>query len=544
MDYSDFFVIFVLLNLKTDKHMMNEYQQTLNRVNNLQQTENGATGYSTSGQNLVDLNFRVPSNHNNVSGADVEIFANSLKEDLVTTVKWLFYLRDVREGLGERDSFVKLFMALNAYDEDSALKVLHLIPEYGRWKDVVDIFSRTAEGSNLSNAICSLIGKQIKEDLVNMGEGKSVSLLAKWLPSINASKKARKVALRISHSLELYSEEYRKMLSALRKYIDVTEVKTCGDKWNEIDYNKVSSNANARYVRAFMKHDPERRKKYLEDLASPVGAAVMHASNLYPHEVYAKYNRGRWGGGTAVVDPGVEALWENLKDIPTTGNTIVVCDGSGSMTSTIKGTNNIMAIDVSRSLSVFFSERNTGEYKDKVIEFSATPRYIDLSGCKTLADKYNVMNKYDDCSNTNLEAVFDLLLVTAIKNRLPQSELPQRILIVSDMEFDHACEFTTSYYATSAEHNAIMAKYRTLFETIKQRWDAAGYQMPNIVFWNVNSRTQTIPVSSNEAGVILVAGFSVNNVKMVLSGEMNPWTALKSVLDSDRYLPVEKALAK
>jgi hypothetical protein len=214
------------------------------------------------------------------------------------------------------------------------------------------------------------------------------------------------------------------------------------------------------------------------------------------------------------------------------------------MTSTIRGTNNIMAIDVSRSLSVFFSERNTGEYKDKVIEFSATPRYIDLSGCKTLADKYNVMNKYDDCSNTNLEAVFDLLLATAIKNRLPQSELPQRILIVSDMEFDRACEFTTSYYANSAEHNAIMAKYRTLFETIKQRWDAAGYQMPNIVFWNVNSRTQTIPVTSNEAGVILVSGFSVNNVNMILSGEIDPWSALKSVLDSERYQPIGEILAE
>ena len=524
--------------------MMNEYQQTLNRVNNLQQTENGATGYSTSGQNLVDLNFRVPSNHNNVTGEDVVAFAASLKEDMVNTVKWLFYLRDVREGLGERDSFVKLFMALNAYDEDSAIKVLPLIPEYGRWKDVVDILSVSGEGSNLSTAICSLIREQIREDLVNMQAGKSVSLLAKWLPSINASKKARKVAMRIAHSLELYNEAYRKMLSSLRRYIDVIEIKTCGDRWNEIDYNKVSSNANARYVKAFMKHDPERRAKYLEALTKPqVTGAVMHASNLYPHEVYAKYNhRVGWSFSKATEDPGVEALWANLKDIETVGNTMVVCDGSGSMETTINGSNNIMAIDVSRALSIFFSERNTGEYKDKVIEFSATPRYIDLSGCKTLADKYNVMNRFDDCSNTNLKLVFDLLLATAVQHNLPQSELPQRILIVSDMEFDRACEFTTSYYASSSEHNEIMAKYQTLFETIKKKWDAAGYQMPNIVFWNVNSRTQTIPVTSNEAGVILVSGFSVNNVKMVLSGDINPWSALKSVLDSKRYDAIEEVL--
>ena len=336
------------------------------------------------------------------------------------------------------------------------------------------------------------------------------------------------------------------MKSSLRRYIDVTEVKTCSDRWNEIDYNKVSSNANARYVKAFLKHDPERRKKYLEALLAPMptASAVMHASNLYPHEVYAKYNSGHcWNRPAAVADQGIEALWANLKNIPTTGNTMVVCDGSGSMETTIKGANNIMAIDVSRSLSIFFSERNTGEYKDKVIEFSATPRYIDLSGCKTLADKYNTMNRFDDCSNTNLQLVFDLLLATAIKNKVPQSDIPQRILIVSDMEFDRACEYTPSRYgAFMGDHNEIMAKYRTLFETIKQKWDAAGYTMPDIVFWNVNSRTQTLPVSSNEAGVILVAGFSVNNVKMVLSGEMNPWTALKSVLDSERYKVIEDVL--
>lgn len=528
--------------------MMNEYQQTLNKVNSLQQTENGATGYSTSGQNLVDLNFRIPSNHNNVTVEDIKVFVQALNEDLVTAVKWMFYLRDVREGLGERDSFVNLFMALSAYDQAAALKVLPLVPEYGRWKDVVDIFSRTAIDSELGVAVCALIGKQLKEDLLNMKEGKSVSLLAKWLPSINASSKSRKVAIQIAHNLTLYHSEYRKMLSALRKYIDVTEVKTCGNNWKAIDYNKVSSNANARYVKAFMKHDPERRAKYLEDLMSPVTAgAVMHASNLYPHEVYAKYNlngqprqfKNSWRkpDPEAVADPGIEALWANLKDIPTTGNTMVVCDGSGSMTSRIKGTNNIMAIDVSRALSIFFSERNTGEYKDKVIEFSATPKYIDLSRCKTLADKYNTMCHFDDCSNTNLELVFNLLLETAIKHKIPQSDLPQRILIISDMEFDQACEYA-SYY----DHNSVMSRYKTLFDTIKVKWVKAGYTMPEVVFWNVNSRTQTIPVTSNEAGVNLMSGFSVNNVKMILSGKLDPWSALKSVLDSGRYDAVAEVL--
>lgn len=518
---------------------MNEFQQTLNRVNNFQQTENGATGYSTTGNDLVDLNFRVPSNHNNVKEEDIKKFIQVLKDDLVTGLKWMFYLRDIREGLGERDSFVSFFWVLNEYNPEVACKVLPLIPEYGRWKDVIDILAEFPDDNDLTEAIFLLIENQLREDCVNLTEDKSVSLLAKWLPSVNASNKSRKLARRICNKLALTFENYRKVLSALRKYLDVTEVKTCGSKWNEIDYNKVSSNANARYLKSFMKHDSERRQKYLDTLSSPVAAgAIMHASNLYPHEVYAKYSEtyGRYYDVKVNADQGVEALWTNLKNIDTVGNTMVVVDSSGSMVTNIKGSK-IMAIDVARSLGVFFSERCIGEFKDKVIEFSARPRYIDLTDCHSLADKYNTLIKYSDCSNTNLEKVFDLLLKTAIDNNLPQSELPQRILIVSDMEFDGAT-------IIRGDHNLIMTQYQTLFESIKKKWSYYGYTMPNIVFWNVNSRTNTIPVTANECGVTLVSGYSVNNVKMILSGDVNPWTALKSVLESDRYNAIDTALAE
>ena len=518
---------------------MNEFQQTLNRVNNFQQTENGATGYSTTGNDLVDLNFRVPSNHNNVKEEDIKKFIQVLKDDLVTGLKWMFYLRDIREGLGERDSFVSFFWVLNEYNPEVACKVLPLIPEYGRWKDVIDILAEFPSDNDLTETIYLLIENQLREDCVNLTENKSVSLLAKWLPSINASGKSRKLAKRICNKLALTFENYRKVLSALRKYLDVTEVKTCGSKWNEIDYNKVSSNANARYLKSFMKHDSERRQKYLDTLSSPVAAgAIMHASNLYPHEVYAKYSEtyGRYYDVKVNADQGVEALWTNLKNIDTVGNTMVVVDNSESMLTNIKGSK-IMAIDVARSLGVFFSERCIGEFKDKVIEFSSRPQYIDLTDCKSLADKYNTLNKYDDCSNTNLEKVFNLLLKTAIDNNLSQSELPQRILIVSDMEFDGAT-------IIRGDHNEVMARYQTLFESIKTKWIKYGYTMPNIVFWNVNSRTNTIPVTANECGVTLVSGYSVNNVKMVLSGDVNPWTALKSVLESDRYNAIDTALAE
>lgn len=528
--------------------MMNEYKQTLNEVKTLQRTENGALGYSTTGSELVDLNFTVPSNHNNVSYEAMNKFLASLKDDPVTTVKWIFYLRDVREGLGERDSFISLYIALYNANMEMALRVLPLIPEYGRWKDVLDLLELSGDDTPLAEEIYALVIKQLNEDVSNLSEGKSISLLAKWMPSINASKKSRRLALRLCHRMEMISMEYRKVLAALRRYIDVTEVKTCGGNWNEIDYNKVSSNANSRYLKAFMKHDPERRKKYLEALASPTPiGAVMHAANLYPYEVYAKYNINgrsrtfdRWSmDQPAVADPGVEALWNNLKSIPTTGNTMVVCDGSGSMESRINGSS-VQAIDVARSLGVFFAEKCEGEFHNRLIEFSATPQFIDLTSCETLADKYNEMCRHTDCSNTNLEKVFDLLLMTAMNHNMSQEDLPQRILIVSDMEFDRACEYKGAW--DGSDHSIIMARYQTLFNTIRQRWTNAGYAMPDIVFWNVNSRTDTIPVQANEVGVNLVAGFSVNNVKLILSGECDPKAALLDVLNSERYQTIEDAL--
>ena len=526
--------------------MMNDYKETLERVKDMQQTENGALGYSTSGEKLVDLNFSVPSNHSNVTTDAYDKFKAALGEDLVNTVKWLFYLRDIREGLGERDSFVTLYMTLYNTNPEAALKVLPLIPVYGRWRDVIDILAKTYDSTPLADAIYGMVKSQLMEDAENWSQGKSISLLAKWLPSVNASQKSRARASRICRHLGLIFADYRKMLANLRRHLDVTEVKTCGGNWDMVDYNKVSSNANARYVNAFMRHDPERRKQYLKELEKPVPVgAVMHASNLYPHEVYAKYNlkghtRNFHWEPKAEPDAGVEALWRNLKDMESIGNTMVVCDGSGSMEIPISGAKGIQAIDVSRALGVYFSERAAGEFKDKVIEFSSHPEYIDLSKCETLADKYNVMTTHDDCSNTNLELVFGLLLMTAVKNNIPQEELPKSILIVSDMEFDRACEFKGAY--DGSDHDVIMARYQTLFDTIKNRWTAAGYTMPNIVFWNVNSRTNTIPVKANEAGVILVSGFSVNTLKMVMSGNTNPWDALLGVLDSERYDAVEDAI--
>lgn len=520
--------------------MMNEFQSEINRTNSMQQTENGATGYSTTGNELVDLNFKVPSFRNGVYKNELLTFEKAMKNNLSYAIKWLFFLRDAREGLGEKRAFVDFFAQFFAFDKNKATKVISLVGEYGRWKDIFDIIQYVKD-KELKSVCFNVVREQLKQDIENYSAGKSISLLAKWIPSINASDKARPLALELRKYLGLSNKEYRKMLSKFRAYIGIVENKTCSNQWGEINYEAVPSKANLRYKDAFMRHDAERRQAFLDAVldTNSENKPKINASVLYPHEIWAKYTqqilKNRWNSSAVQIDNSLEALWQNLKDMQGCGNTMVVCDGSGSMEVYIKNSS-VRAIDVSRSLSVYFAERCEGEFKNKFIEFSNNPKFIDINGCNTLLDKVKHVSKYDDCSNTDIEKVFMLLLNTAKKYNMKQSDLPERILIVSDMEFD--CATTINRW-----NGQFQSQMNTLFENITREYNNAGYKMPKLVFWNVNSRTNTIPVTENENGVALVSGFSVNIVRMVMSGKTDPWLVLKETLDSERYSLIDKVLA-
>lgn len=518
--------------------MMTELKKEIEKMNNLGTTENGAIGYKSTGKELLDLNFKVPSMRGGISVDDENKFIQSLHDNLEYTVKWLFFIRDIRGGLGERDTFVRLYEVYFEQYPEVATATLKLISEYGRWKDIVDL--AFTGNDQLKSECFKLIETQLKEDVLNCTNGKSISLLAKWLPSINATQTSRVKAMEIMKHLEMYSASYRKMLSKLRKYLDVTEVKTCGNKWGDIDYNKVSSNANLRYSNSFLKHDETRRRRYLEELAKPNSTAKMHTSDLYPHEIWHKYVGHGYYNRNIKKDDALEAMWKNLKEVGGCGNTMCVCDGSGSMSCSIPNSS-AMALDVSRSLSVYFAERCTGEFHNKFIEFSSEPQFIDLDGKSSLVDKINHVQKYNDCSNTDIEKVFRMILHTAVNHNMKQEDMPDRILIISDMEFDHA---TVQSYGNSWNWNSRRSSYdfTTLFDTIRADYEAAGYKLPRLVFWNVNSRTNTIPVTENEAGVALISGFSTNLVKMVMSNETDPWVILKETLDSERYKVIGETL--
>lgn len=485
-------------------------------------TENGAVGYRTTGKALLDINFAVASLRSANEGEIVRRFQAAFLENKVLAMKWLFFARDVRGGLGERRLFRTAMKYIAKYEPEMARKVVGLIPEYGRYDDLWSLL----DDNELRPYVVEFISQQLTEDVANSRNRKPISLLGKWMPSANASSATTKRYAKIlRNALEMKESEYRRTLSALRRYTDVVEVKMSAKMWSEIDYEAVPSRANLIYNGAFLRNDEERRRAFLASLEK--GEARINASTLFPYDIVHQYCSGGYGRTPKSYDATIEALWRNLPDlVQGCGNTIVVADGSGSMMSRV-GSSGVTALEVANSLAIYFAERSSGEFKNKYITFSSRPQLVDFSRGQSLRDKISIALGHSEISNTNIEAVFDLILNTAIRNNMRQEDIPANILIISDMEFDCA---TTGRIGAN------------LFKTIEAKYRGYGYKLPRLVFWNVNSRTNTIPVRENDMGVALVSGFSVNICKMVMSGKTDPFECLLETLNTPRYQPVEDAL--
>ena len=500
--------------------MLHLIKEELNEQDNYSLTENGAVGYKSSKSALVDINYKVASLRNSDEDEIVALFDEAFKENKEYALKWLFFARDIREGLGERRLFRIYYKRLFELDNVLFRKNLHNIVEYGRWDDLISLLG-ISYGSD--EHIISIIRSQLVEDTHNYESNKPISLLAKWMPSENASSRQTKtLARQLMKLLNISPRKYRLMLSKLRSYSNVVETQMCNNKWNEIDYEKVPSLANLKYKDAFMKHDMERRLDYLSSVSK--GESKLNMKVATPVDVVAKYRdrtRYRWDIGD--FDPTLELAWKNLKDVMVE-DTLVVADGSGSML--IKVTSNTTALDIANALAIYTSEHNSGIYKNKYITFSSKPRFVDFSNANSLQEKLQIAKEYSEVSNTNIEAVFDLILQTAIKNSIPQNQMVKNILIISDMEFDEA-------QRTWRSSDPVLTQ--PLFDLIKRRYSDAGYALPKLIFWNVNSRTKTIPLIENELGVALVSGFSQNVLKMVMTNNLNPYDILIETITSPRY---------
>lgn len=497
-------------------------EQALDGKFNQSVTENGALGFRTSGKELVDFNFGIASMRNS---SEEEIKGKFLKvwnEEPFLALRMIFFARDCREGLGERRLARICLREIGELQPDSLIKNLHLIPEYGRWDDVTSLIGIN---NKINEEIFKLINNQLLEDIDGLTEGKPISLLGKWLPSENASSaKTKTLAKQVRKGLNMNSKSYRQLLSKLRKHINIVERQMCAKEWDSIDYEKVPSIANIRYRNCFLRNDETRRREFLGALQN--GEAKINASVSTPVDIVGAYNHGDYHR-IREIDETLEEMWKNLSEVEVS-NTLVVADGSGSMTWHSQG--NITPLAVANALAIYTAERNKG-FEGQFMTFGRDPQFVSINHLNTLKDKINLVNEYDDCGNTDIEKVFRVILETAKSNNYKQEDLPERVLIISDMEFDSGMYFGSNKYENPSGQ-------KQLFTEIQEGYEAEGFKLPKLVFWNVASRTGTIPVRENDLGVGLVSGFSQQILKMVMSDKLDPFEIIVEQLLSERYEPI------
>ena len=447
-------------------------------------TENGDKAYVSTGSLCLDYFSLVGGMRYNLKDA-LNLFLKSYYEDPIMSIKILFYVRDIREGLGERDLFRYTFNVLANMYPEVAKQLIEYIPEYGRYDDLLICLE-----TPLKDYVLEYIDSILKEDIENKKNNKGISLLAKWLPSINTSSyETRHYAKIIAKGLGMSYEEYRKTLSSLRK--DLIVENNLREKDYTFSYDTLPGGAMFKYRNAFLSNDNERYNKYLEDLSS--GKAKMNANTIYPYEVIRRFEKGVREEEVSSLD----AIWNSFDRSAIDSKTIVVRDGSYSM----YDYNSVSAHSVATSLAILFAEQLTGEFKNKFITFSMNPKIVEVKG-KTIQEKYECLTRYDEAANTDIGKVYKLILRTYKHKDFKKEDAIDRIVIISDMEFDQCVEDASV----------------STFEHFKKEFENIGYDMPEVVFWNVRARDVHFPVM-NEFGVKLVSGASAKIISMVINNE-------------------------
>ena len=490
--------------------------QYLKQESNKTFTENGAATLKTTQSDCLDLFATIGAIRRESDEEITTRFMRAFAEDKDIAMKLLFFARDIRGGLGERKVFRVCLKWLSYNAPETVRKNLSYISEYGRFDDLLVLFDTPVEKDMLD-----LIRDQLRKDIDAMNNNEEVSLLGKWLPSVNASNaNTIKAAKKIARFLAMDDKGYRKMLSKLRAYIRIIE-NNLREKDYTFDYEKQPSKAMFKYRGAFARNDAERYNNFLNRVSS--GEAKLNASTLAPYEIVEPCLNEYWSRLPFMKDlteeekKSLNATWEALPDFGSEANALAIIDTSGSMYCDAKP----LPAAVALSLGIYFAEHNTGAFKNHFIEFSREPELIEIKG-ETFADKLQYICSFNKVADTNIEAVFDLVLSAAVNNSVPQSELPEKLIIISDMEFN-AC---------------VKNAGATNFNNAKAKFEAAGYKLPEVVFWNVASRNRQQPVTKNEQGVALVSGCTPRLFSQVVDGSlaaMTPYEFMLDVLGGERY---------
>lgn len=493
--------------------------EQLKNQSNVTYTENGAVAYSTTGSACLDLFASIGAMRNGTDADIIARFVRAYTENPLVAMKILFFTRDVRGGLGERRVFRVILKWLANNEKSAVLKNMSYISEYGRYDDLLVLLD-----TKCSVEAVKLIKKQLEQDVEMMERNREVSLLAKWLPSANASNKETIYqAKKLIRMLCMKECEYRKVLSSLRSYIKIIEnnLRTLDYTFS---YSNIPSKAMFKYRSAFYRNDKERYSQFLVDVKN--GKAKLNASTLMPYELIAPYidYRNYYKFGSYMRDisesekQSLNVTWNSLPDFCNDENALAIVDTSGSMHMNLCPT----PASVALSLGLYFAERSKGVFKNHFIEFSEKPKLIEVKG-ETFVDKLRYISTFTRCENTDIEAVFNLILNTALRYNVPQKELPSKLYIISDMQFD------------SCAYNSELSN----FENAKQQFEKFGYELPQIVFWNVADSKQSLPVTKNEQGVALVSGCSPRLFSMVMSGELSPYNYMMGVIKSERYIKIK-----
>ena len=461
---------------------MNAFVEAVKSVPVESRTENGMKTFESSKSDLVDLFFAIGASR----GKDLSTqFARALAQDETLALRLLMWARDIRGGAGERDVVRKILLNLEKTNPKALVRILPHLAEFGRWDDLLIFTSK-----EVKEQAFTMIGTALRE---------RNGLAAKWMPRQGT------LAVEIRNFFGMSPKFYRKSLVTLSKTV---EQNMCANTWDEINYSHVPSLAASRYQKAFKKHDAVGYDAYKAKLVT--GEAKVNAAAVYPYDVIKAY---KFGGDATVV----QAQWDALPNYIGDELVLPMCDVSGSMSTLVGGNANLTCMDVCVSLGLYLADKNTGPFKDMFLTFSAKSKIEILKG--DLLSKLAQLQRSDWDMNTNLHAAFDTVLDFAVKGNVDAKDMPKYVLIMSDMEFDQCAKHDDS-----------------AMEMIARKYEAAGYIVPNIVFWNLNARAGNVPVKHDKKGVALVSGFSPAIMKSILSAEsLDPVSVMMQTLNSPRY---------
>jgi len=452
-------------------------------------TANGMKARKSTAKATVDLFYKIgASRGKNIVGD----FTAAYVENSDVALRIAQWARDVRGGAGERQLFRDILVHLEKHDPDAALALLKKVPEVGRWDDIF-VFTNP----DLKSAAYTMLG-----DALRAQNG----LAAKWTP------RKGKIAAEIRAFFGMSPKQYRKSLVAMTK---VVETQMCANDWDNINFSHVPSVAARNYKKAFNRHTP-LFAEYVAKLVSGDKTVKVNASAIFPHDVlkgiahsYTKLNKTE--------TDHVIAQWDALPNYVGDASILPLVDVSGSMTTSVPGSS-VRCLDVAVGLGLYLADKNKGVFKDTFLTFSSKPQLVTLKG--NIVQKVDQMSSSNWEMSTNLHAAMDKILSVAVKGSVPQSDMPKMLLILSDMQFNQCARYDDS-----------------AMEMIERKFEAAGYSMPQIVFWNLNA-SDNVPVKADKTGAALVSGFSPSIMTSLLAADLDQFTPegimLKTVMNS-RY---------